>query len=74
MANQSSSTGAANYPARVYRLNLASGHKELWKEITLSDPAGIYAIDSILLTPDGKACVYTYQRTLSDLYLVEGLK
>ncbi len=61
-------------PAKVYRLNLASGQKELWKEITLSDPAGIYAIDSILLTPDGKACVYTYQRTLSDLYLVEGLK
>jgi hypothetical protein len=38
------------------------------------DPAGVETIGPILLTPDGKTCVYGYQRTLSDLYLVEGLQ
>jgi len=28
----------------------------------------------IVITPDGKSCLYGYHRVLSDLYLVEGLK
>jgi hypothetical protein len=39
-----------------------------------ADPAGVETIGPILLTPDARMCVYGYQRTLSDLYLVEGLK
>jgi hypothetical protein len=39
-----------------------------------SDPAGVETIGPVLITPDGKACVYGYHRTLSDLYMVEGLK
>ncbi|MFZ0285163.1 MAG: protein kinase [Terriglobales bacterium] len=61
-------------PARVYRLDLATGHKTLWKELMPSDPAGVSRIGPILLTMDGKSCVYGYHRILSDLYLVEGLK
>jgi hypothetical protein len=38
------------------------------------DPAGIETIGPILIIPDGKTYVYGYHRTLSDLYLVEGLK
>jgi serine/threonine protein kinase/Tol biopolymer transport system component len=61
-------------PTRVYRLDLSSGHKELWKEITPADPAGISDPLNILITPDGKGYVYQIQRHLSDLYLAEGLK
>jgi hypothetical protein len=39
-----------------------------------SDAAGVERIGPILLTPDGRTCVYGYQRILSDLYLVENLK
>lgn len=39
-----------------------------------SDPAGVNNIGPIVLTPDGKSYVYGYHRTLTDLYLVEGLK
>ena len=35
---------------------------------------GITDIGPILITPDAKAYVYEYGRTLSDLYLVDGLK
>jgi eukaryotic-like serine/threonine-protein kinase len=61
-------------PARVFRLDLRSGQRTLWKELMPSDPAGVETIGPILMTPDAKTCVYGYQRTLSDLYLVDGLK
>jgi serine/threonine protein kinase/Tol biopolymer transport system component len=61
-------------PARVYRLDLQSGERTLWKELMPSDPAGVENIGPILLTPDAKTCVFGYHRLLADLYLVEGLK
>ena len=61
-------------PAKVYRLDLLTGHKTLWKELMPSDSAGVSRIGPILVTPDGKSCLYGYHRILSDLYLVEGLK
>jgi hypothetical protein len=38
------------------------------------DNAGVQHIGPIRITPDGKNYVYGFQRRLSDLYLVEGLK
>ena len=61
-------------PARVYRLDLQTGQRVLWKELMPSDPAGVENIGPILLTPDAKTCVFGYHRLLADLYLVEGLK
>jgi eukaryotic-like serine/threonine-protein kinase len=61
-------------PAKVSRLELASGRKTALEQLMPGDPAGVETIGPILLTPDGKTCVYGYHRTLSDLYLVEGLK
>ncbi len=61
-------------PANVYRLDLSTGHRTLWKELMPSDSAGVSRIGPILITPDGRACLYGYHRILSDLYLVEGLK
>ncbi len=61
-------------PAKVYRLDLSTGHKTLWKELMPSDSAGVSRIGPILITSDGKSCLYGYHRILSDLYLVEGLK
>jgi Tol biopolymer transport system component/predicted Ser/Thr protein kinase len=61
-------------PAKVFELELASGKRKLWKELVPADAAGIDTIRGITITPDAKAYVYGYIRTLSDLYLVEGLK
>jgi Tol biopolymer transport system component len=61
-------------PAKVYRLDLATGQRTLWKQLMPTDPAGVERIGPIRITPDGKAYVYGYLRTLADLYLVEGLK
>ncbi|MBI3664901.1 MAG: protein kinase [Acidobacteria bacterium] len=61
-------------PTKAYRLDLASGKKELWKQFMPADHAGVDNLSPILVTPDGKAYAYTYSRALSDLYLVEGVK
>jgi serine/threonine protein kinase/Tol biopolymer transport system component len=65
---------AGDLPAKISRLDLATGEKQPWREIMPSDSAGITDIGPILITPDSKSYVYEYGRTLSDLYLVEGFK
>ena len=61
-------------PSRVNELELSTGKRKLWKELVPADAAGIDTIRAITITPDAKAYVYGYIRTLSDLYEVEGLK
>jgi serine/threonine protein kinase/dipeptidyl aminopeptidase/acylaminoacyl peptidase len=61
-------------PIRIYKLNLSTGRKELAKEIMPGDSAGLLGTVDVLLTPDGKECVYAFTRRLSDLYLVKGLR
>jgi len=58
----------------VSRLNLATGRKELLKEVTPADRAGMFYPPSIILTPDGKGYVYSVRRYLMELFLVDGLK
>ena len=61
-------------PAKVNRINLETGKRELWREITPADPAGIQSIVGIRFSADGKAYAYSAGRVLSDLYVVDGLK
>ena len=60
-------------PLRVYRLELATGRKELWRTLMPSDAAGVSSLNPVP-TPSGESYAYNYVRTLSDLYLVDGLK
>ncbi len=62
------------YPGKVYRLDAATGKRELWKELTPPDPAGISSLSPPAVATDGKTYVYSYNRILSDLFLAEGVK
>ncbi len=66
--------GRIGMPARVEILDVATGARRLWKEITPPDPAGVLAVGPILITPDGQSYVYSYRRILDELFLVTGLK
>ncbi len=66
--------GRVAMPARVEICDVLTGARRLWKEIVPPDPAGVLAVGPILITPDGKSYVYSYRRTLDDLFLVTGLK
>jgi len=61
-------------PARIFRLDLSTGRRELWKELVPPDLAGANVIPEVQITPDGRAYAYYYGQVLSDLFLVEGLK
>jgi Tol biopolymer transport system component/predicted Ser/Thr protein kinase len=61
-------------PAQVYRVDLSNGQRAFWKAMEPADAAGIDTIGRVLISADGKSYVYGYNRTLSDLYLVQGLK
>ncbi|MFZ0312183.1 MAG: protein kinase [Candidatus Korobacteraceae bacterium] len=61
-------------PAKVFQVNLGTGERKLWKQLVPGDNAGIDTVRGVELSADGKAYVYGYIRTLSDLYLVDGLK
>jgi len=61
-------------PARIMRLDLASGKRELWHEFSALNPVGIMGTVDPVITADGSAWAYSVLRHLNDLYLVEGLK
>ena len=55
-------------------MSVVSGKSEFWKELKPADPTGVLDIIAVVCTPDGSAYAYSFDRWLSDLYLVEGLK
>jgi Tol biopolymer transport system component len=61
-------------PAKAYRVELATGRRELWRELAPSDRAGVVSIVDPYLAADETHYAYSYIRVLSDLYLVEGLR
>ncbi len=61
-------------PARIYWLDVATGKKQLWKEAMPLETAGLGDVGGVIETPDGRSYVYGTGWTLSDLYLVGGLK
>jgi Tol biopolymer transport system component len=61
-------------PARLDRVDLASGRRARWREIAPEDRLGVESMGALLLAADGQGYVYSCERFLSDLYLVEGLR
>lgn len=61
-------------PARVSRVEVATGARTPWRELLPSDPTGIVRISPVLVTPDGQSYAYSYGRFLSTLYVVTGAR
>ena len=60
--------------AWIDRIEVGTGKRQPWKELTPGDPAGTYGIWTGCITPDGKSYAYTVAAWLGELYLAEGLK
>jgi Tol biopolymer transport system component len=67
-------TDAAQLPARIQKLEIASGKTVLFRSIEPPDRAGVQTVSPIRMTPDGKTIAFSYRRSLSELLLVDGLK
>jgi len=63
--------GSLERPLKLFLLDLETGQKRLWKEFPLDESAGFVRVR---VTPDGRFYVYSLINTLSELYLVEGLR
>jgi Tol biopolymer transport system component len=69
--------GPEDWVLRIYRHNLITGQRELWKELAPTDSTGVIGVATgrgeLAMTPDGKKYVFTYWTSFTDLFLVEGL-
>ena len=59
-------------PARIFRVEIASGKREFWHAISPRNPSGVSGFNSIGLAMDGRACVGSYMRATSELYIARG--
>jgi hypothetical protein len=59
---------------RVERYEIATGRRSFFKDITVADPTGVEDVESVHVTPDGRAYCYSYMRSLSRLYVMDGLR
>jgi hypothetical protein len=60
-------------PCRVYRIDLATATRTVWKEVRPADTAGVVAVHEMQMTADGRSYSYSYVRMSSELYLLEGV-
>jgi hypothetical protein len=61
-------------PGRLYRIDLATGGEQVVRTLLPPDPAGVWRIHPVVVTPDGRTWAYTATQTLSDLYVYSGLR
>jgi serine/threonine protein kinase len=61
-------------PTSVYAFDPATGKKTpLWR-LAPPDPSGVAGVHSVVLSRDGKAYAYSYNRIVSELLVIDGLK
>ena len=60
-------------PTNVWRIDLATGERKLWREISPPDRTGVEGVASVRMTADAATFAYSYYQRLSALYVVEGL-
>ena len=65
---------ASEFPARIDRIDLATGARTLYREMSPPDAAGVWSMNRFTFQPDGQTYGYTYQLQHDDLYLVENLR
>jgi len=69
---------AGNLELRIYKLDLASGRREPWKDLAPPDPAALIDVGSdpgqVRLTRDERSYAYSYWTFVGELYLAEGLR
>jgi len=60
-------------PVRLWRIELGTGERTLFREISPLDATGVEGIANARMTPDGSALAYCYYQRMSRMYTVEGL-
>jgi Tol biopolymer transport system component len=63
--------GPGEFATKIYRIDLVDGSRREWRDIDPVNKVGLVGLElnpgGILITPDGKVCVYTYWILLQHL-------
>jgi hypothetical protein len=59
---------------QIVRVDAETGAVEPWRDLSVSDAAGVHGFPSVRMTSDGAAYAYSYFRALSELFAVDGLR
>lgn len=62
------------FPLEVFKVDIRTGKRTVFNQLLLSDYAGVQRLRSIRIAPDESSYAYSYTRTISTVYLVDGLK
>src|SRR5262249_38951040 len=62
------------FQSKIYSVKIATGKEIILQELSPGVPAGIAMVAPIVVSRDGKKFAYSYNQTLSVLYLISGLK
>jgi hypothetical protein len=62
------------FPARISRIDLATGARTPWRSLAPEDCVGLMGVVDIVANRDASAYAYWYNRRLSTLYLVDGMR
>jgi dipeptidyl aminopeptidase/acylaminoacyl peptidase len=65
---------SAGVPSRVYRIEIETGRRDVWKEVGPADTAGVYRIARVVMNADGRFYAYSFGRELTTVVLAEGLR
>ena len=60
-------------PSRVYKVEIATGKQTMIQELKPASPAGVVMVSPIVVSRDGARFAYSYNQTVSVLYLISGL-
>jgi serine/threonine protein kinase/Tol biopolymer transport system component len=60
-------------PCKVYKVEVATGKDTIVHQLNPGVPAGIVVVAPVVVSRDGKRFAYSYNQTLSTLYVVSGL-
>jgi eukaryotic-like serine/threonine-protein kinase len=58
----------------IYRIDIATGRRGLFRDISPLDKTGVTYISAGSVTPDGQYYEYSYNRQISELFIIDGLK
>mgnify|MGYP001213542238 CR=1 FL=1 len=61
-------------PSRIYKVAIETGKQSLIQELRPAVPAGVVMVAPVQVSRDGKRFAYSYNQTLSVLYLISGLR
>ncbi len=65
---------AGELPARVYRVEIATGKKTLVQALSPVVPAGVVSVAPVIVSQDGTRFAYSYSQVMSVLYEIKGLR